>query len=174
MITGSKVILRDKKLADAQEDYAWQSDPELARLDAVRPLKITFPQYLSAYTSTLCHSPAGRHQFAIETIDGKHIGNCAYFDVDEAKGSAELGLMIGQRSYWDKGYGSDTVTTLVKYIFRQTDLKRVYLKTLASNGRAQKCFQKCGFLPCGHLVRNGFHFVLMELHRKQWQESKNF
>ena len=42
MIISSKVILRDKNLADAQDDYAWQTDPELAELDAAPLLAITF------------------------------------------------------------------------------------------------------------------------------------
>jgi len=172
MINGSKIILRDKTLADALDDYTWQTDPELARLDAVPPLNTVFPQYLSDYASKLRYSPQTRHSFAIETLDGKHIGNCVYFGIDERKGEAELGIMIGNRDYWDKGYGADTVTTLVNYIFRQTNLKRIYLKTLESNSRAQKCFQKCDFTPYKHLVRDGFSFVFMELHRTQWQEQQ--
>jgi len=80
--------------------------------------------------------------------------------------------MIGNRDYWDKGYGADTVTALISYIFHQTNLERIYLKTLDSNIRAQKCFQKCGFTPYGHLDRDGFNFVLMEVNRKQWQEQQ--
>ena len=166
MITGSKIILRDKTLADALDDYTWRTDPELARLDAVPPLNTVFPRYLSDYVSKLHYSPSIRRSFAIETRDGKHIGNCVYFGIDERKGKAELGIMIGNRDYWDKGYGADTVTTLANHIFRQTNLKRIYLKTLESNSRAQKCFQKCGFTPYQHLVKDGFSFVLMELHRK--------
>ncbi len=167
MIAGRKIILRDKRLADAPDDYTWQTDPELTRLDAVPPLKTTFPQYLSDYASELGYSFKTRHPFAIETLDGKHIGNCIYFGIDEAKGETELGIMIGNRDYWDKGYGSDAVTTLVNYIFRQTKIRRIYLKTLDSNSRAQKCFHKCNFTPYGHLVRDGFSFILMELNRKQ-------
>jgi RimJ/RimL family protein N-acetyltransferase len=172
MISGGKVRLREKTLADVQDDYVWQTDPELARLDAVRLFTATFSQYLLDYTSELRYSLLNRHRFAIETLDGKHIGNCGYYDINETKGEAELGIMIGNRDYWDKGYGADVVTTLVSYIFRQTNLRRIYLKTLASNSRAQRCFKKCDFTPYGHLVRNGFSFVLMELHRKKgWQEQ---
>ena len=53
MIIGSKITLRAKKLADAQDDYTWQTDPELARLDAMPPLATTFSQYLSNYVSEL-------------------------------------------------------------------------------------------------------------------------
>ena len=171
MIIGSKVKLRNKRLADAFNDYTWQTDPALARLDAVPRLNITFSEYLSAHASELRYPSSTRRQFAIDTPDGKHIGNCVYYGINETKGEAELGIMIGNRNYWDKGYGTDAVTTLVSYIFRQTKLKRIYLKTLDSNSRAQKCFQKCGFASHGHTVRDGFRFVLMEIHRKQWEEQ---
>ena len=172
MTNDSKIILRKKRLGDAQNDYQWQTDPELARFDAVSPLTMPFEDYLSAYTSELHYSVSTRHSFAVETLDGKHIGNCVYYNVDEAKGEAELGIMIGNRDYRDKGYGTAAVTALINHIFRRTNLNRIHLKTLDSNIRAQMCFQKCHFNPYNHSVRDGFSFVLMELYRKQWQERQ--
>jgi len=171
MINGRKIKLRDKRLEDTLDDYTWQTDPELARLDAIPRLIITYSQYLSIYASELRYASSTRHRFAIDTLDGNHVGNCAYYGINEAKGEAELGIMIGNRDYWDKGIGADAVTTLVNYVFQQTKLTRIYLKTLDSNSRAQKCFQKCGFTPYGRLVRDGFSFVLMEIHRRQWEEQ---
>ena len=172
ILSGSKVRLRAKRLADAHDDYTWQTDPELAQLDAAPLLRMPFPQYLSDYVSELYYPSLSKRRFAIETLDGKHIGNCAYYGINDAQSEAELGIMIGDRNYWDKGYGADTVNTLLGYIFRRTSLNRIYLKTLDSNIRAQKCFQKCGFTPCGRLVKDGFSFVLMEIYRRQWQERQ--
>ena len=172
MIIRSKIKLRVKRLADALDDYIWQTDAELARLDAAPLLTTTFSRYLSDFAGELRYSSSNGHRFAVETLDGKHIGNCSYYSIDNTKGEAELGIVIGSRDYWDKGYGADTVTTLVSYIFHQTNLKRIYLKTLDSNIRAQKCFKKCGFTSYGHLVRDGFRFTLMEMNRKQWQEQQ--
>ena len=172
MIIGSKVILRDKRLTDARDDYAWQTDPELARLDAASMLTITFSQYLSDYAAELRYSSPARHQFAIETLDGEHIGNCTYYDISKTEGEAQLGIMIGNRDYWNKGYGADAVATLLSHIFCHTDLKRIYLKTLDSNHRAQECFTKCGFIPYGRLVKDGFSFVLMEKLREQSEKRK--
>ena len=170
--TGSKVVLRDKKLADAVDDYVWRTDHKLAQLDATTPLTMTFPEYLSSYTSELHHPSLGRHSLAIETLDGKHIGNCMYYEVNEAKNEAELGILIGNRDYWDKGYGTDAVATLLSHIFHQSNLKRIYLKTLDWNNRAQKCFEKCRFTTHGHMVSDGYSFVLMEIHRRQWEEQQ--
>ena len=172
MLVGSKVRLRDKRLADAAGDHAWQVDPELAQLDAVPVLPITFSEYQSSYANELRYPSLVRCRFAIETLDGKHIGNCAYYGVNEAAGETELGIMVGNRDYWDKGYGTDAITTLVSYIFRQIKLKRVHLKTLDSNVRAQKCFEKCGFTPCGHLLKDGFSFMRMEITREQWEKRQ--
>ena len=172
MIIGSKVKLRDKRLSDARNDYQWQTNPELVRLDATPLLTISYPDYLLDYTTALQYQATIRHAFAIETLDGKHIGNCVYYNINEDKAEAELGIMLGDGDYWDKGYGADAVTTLVNHIFQETNLKRIYLKTLDWNQRAQKCFQKCSFKPHGHLHRDGYRFVLMELHRNQWEERE--
>jgi len=170
-IFGKKVKLREKKLSDARNDYTWQSDPELAKLDASPALHVSFPVYVLDYTDQLHDPGLKRHLFAVETTDGRHIGNCTCYDINDTRGEVQLGIMIGDTSYWDKGYGTDAVTTLVKHIFSNTSLKRIYLKTLDWNLRAQKCFQKCGFTPYGQINRNGNNFVLMELHREQWQKQ---
>ncbi|MFC1903149.1 GNAT family N-acetyltransferase [Chloroflexota bacterium] len=173
MISGNKTRLRSKSLADARNDYTWQTDSELAQLDATPPLAMSFTKYLSAYVSELRYSTLLERRFAIETLEGEHIGNCVYYGVDNTKAEAELGIIIGNRNYWDKGYGSDAVTTLVNRIFCQTNINRLYLKTLDSNMRAQRCFKKCGFITCGRMVRDGFSFEIMEMHRKQWEERQN-
>ena len=171
MTNSNKVMLRAKKLSDARNDYKWQTDPELAQLDAAPVLTISYTQYLLDYTWELHFHSTSRHRFAIETIDRKHIGNCSYYNFDETRGDTELGIMIGDRDYWNRGYGTDAVTTLVNHIFRESKINRIYLKTLESNTRAQKCFHKCNFVPYGHLAKDGYHFVLMELHRNQWQQQ---
>ena len=89
--------------------------------------------------------PSSRSKrFGIDDHTGKHIGNCMYYDIDTRRHETELGIMIGDRAYWSKGYGTDAVDTLLKYIFTQTNMKRVYLHTLDWNQRAQKSFGKSG------------------------------
>ena len=171
-ITGRLVSLREKKLSDVRNDYRWQTDQELARLDAAPVLKASFPVYLLDYSDQVHRLSAKRYPLAIETDEGRHIGNCTCYDIDEDKGEAQLGIMIGDRDYWDRGYGADALTTLVDHIFRNTDMKRLYLKTLDWNVRAQKCFSKCGFRPCGEMKRNGYNFILMEIRRHSWEKRQ--
>ena len=172
MISSNNIILREKTLACAWNDYTWETDPELAHLDAASAIDVTFSQYLADYVKELHNHIPTSQRFAIYTLDGKHIGNCSYYNISETRGEAELGIMIGNRDYWNKGYGTDIVTTLVNHIFSQTNLNRIHLKTLESNARAQKCFQKCGFAPYGNLVKDGYNLVLMEIHRDFWQKQQ--
>jgi RimJ/RimL family protein N-acetyltransferase len=162
---GEKVVLREKRVEDAADDYAWRCDPELAKFDGVAPLRMPFSTYLAMYQEELRH-PYRRHRsLSIDDTDGKHIGNCMYYDIDENRGQAELGIMIGESEYWSSGYGSEAVNGLLKLIFTTTSLNRVYLHTLDWNIRAQRAFAKCGFVTTGEVVRNGQTFLAMETYR---------
>ncbi len=172
VIAGDKVRLREKSLSDAQNDYNWSRDEELSALDAAPPLVMGFSQYLLDYSNDLRYSSTSSERFAIETLDGKHIGNCSYYNINRLRRQAELGIMIGDRNYWSRGYGTDTVDTLVRYVFQNTSIRRIYLKTLPANFRAQKCFKKCGFTHYSQIQRNGYSFLLMELPRSRWQEQQ--
>lgn len=162
ILTGNKVRLRPKRFRDTINDYQWRKDAELCRLDATQPTTSSFEDYLKFVANATSCSSNSCH-FAIETLDGKHIGNCGYFGIDEANGDAEIGIMIGDKGYWNQCYGSDAMRTVLNYIFSQTRLKRIHLKTLDWNIRAQKCFEKCGFTTCGELIREEHSFVLMEI-----------
>jgi len=170
-IPGEKIRLREKKLSDVRNDYRWQSDPELARLDAAPGLTLPFSVFLLEYTTALHRSSPRRYPLAVDTTDGRHIGNCTCYDIDGKQGEAQLGIMLGDRDYWDKGYGADVINTLVDHVFGTTELKRLYLKTLDWNARAQRCFAKCGFTPCGKMAQDHNCFVLMELTRERWEKS---
>ncbi len=173
MIAGKKVRLREKLPSDVRNDYLWQRDPELSGLDGTSPTPLTFEEYQAEYPRQLRFAGTPlRHIFALETVTGEHIGSCAYYNIDEAMGEAELGVMIGNRSYWNKGYGTDAVKTLVNYIFTATSLRRIYLKTLESNERAQVCFKRAGFKAYSTMVSNKNSFVLMELYRRDWAKTQ--
>jgi RimJ/RimL family protein N-acetyltransferase len=172
MIKNRRIILCKKQLDDAVNDYSWKTDPELARLDACPPLDMPFNEYLYLYINELQMSPVLKQEYSIETSNGVHIGNCAYYNVNRFKGEAEVGIMLGNRQYWNQGYGTEAMILLVDYIFNKHNFKRVYLKTLESNVRAQNCFLKCGFTNCGKKKQDGDNFIVLELQREKWQSVR--
>ena len=168
-ITGEKTVLRSKKMSDARADYRWQSDPDLAALGSTKPLRLSFAVYLLDYSVELRSPGFRRFPLAVDTLDGTHIGNCTLYDVDEKKLEAQLGVLIGDRDYWGKGYGTDAVSTMVKFVFTTTTLRRIYLKSLDWNLRAHRSFEKAGFVPSGSMKRSEYNFKLMELTRERWE-----
>ena len=172
-LVGEHVVLRNKRLEDVADDYAWRTDEELARLDATRPTNLSYEEYAGYAREDLDYTSRWSRRFAIETRDGKHIGNCMYYDIDVKRGQAELGIMIGDRDYWNRGYGTDSVDILLDHIFTSTPFQRVYLHTLDWNQRARRSFARSGFVECKTVRRGGQDFVLMEVLRSDWERRRN-
>lgn len=162
---GARVVLREKRLGDAPNDFRWRTDAELARYDAARPFAGTYNDFLALYRDELNYPSPYRRSLAIETLDGRHIGNAMYYNIDQNRREAEIGITIGEREYWNQGYGTDAVAVLVRHILEVTGFERVHLKTLEWNHRARRAFEKAGFVECGRVRRGGNGFILMEIWR---------
>ena len=166
IIEGTKVVLRQKRIEDAFHDYQWRIDPELSKLDATFPLRIRYKEFVRFSLDEIEYPGRRSKRLAIDTKDGVHIGNCMYYDLDERRGQTELGIMIGDRDYWNGGYGTDAVVTLVEHIFKTiSSINKIYLHTLDWNDRARKSFAKAGFVEVREVKRDGQNFVLMEMVR---------
>ncbi|MDY6911637.1 MAG: GNAT family N-acetyltransferase [Chloroflexota bacterium] len=161
-VRGHKVILRGKRISDAENDYAWATDKDLMYLDAAEPYKMSFAEFYVRYRAGLNDIDDKRVAFGIETLDGEYIGNCVCYNIDRFHKEAELGIIIGDRKYWGKGYGSDAMKTLMRYSFQDIGLEKLSLHTLEWNIRAQECFERSGFVRRGLVTRQGHEFVEME------------
>jgi RimJ/RimL family protein N-acetyltransferase len=93
---------------------------------------------------------SGGIAFAIEA-DGKFIGQCALFDFKPGHQVCELGITIGDKDYWGRGYGREAISLLLEYAFRYHNLHRVMLEVHGRNVRAVKAYQACGFVEEGRL-----------------------
>ena len=170
-LNGELATLRSKRMSDAWNDYVWRTDPELSELDAAEPLGLSFVDFERFYHEDLKRYNRRSLRFAIEDEDGIHIGNCMCYDYNERRMHAEFGIMIGDPAYWGRGYGSDATKTLLTHIFETTDIRRLYLHTLASNRRALRSFINAGFRPYDHVWRDGKNFVQMEVLAHEWSRE---
>jgi RimJ/RimL family protein N-acetyltransferase len=169
---GELVVLRSKTMADAEQDYAWRRDPELAAFDATRPYNGSMREYLSIFGDELSYPSPYRRTLGVEDLKGLHIGNVMYYNMDYNRREAEIGITIGLREYWSRGYGTDLMRTFARYLFETLPLDRIYLKTLDWNFRAQRCFEKSGFKRYGTSRRGEYNFILMEITRKDFLEEQ--
>lgn len=173
VISAGKVTLRPKQLEDAWNDYTWRIDPELATLDAAVPTSQPFEVFFLYYREELRAPSPWSQRYSIITSDDKHIGNCMTYDINVGLGEAEVGIMIGNRDYWDQNYGYDSIIALVDHLFTSTNLRRLYLHTLTWNSRARKCFEKCGFVFRQIERKDDKSFALMDIYRNQWLKIRD-
>jgi RimJ/RimL family protein N-acetyltransferase len=155
-------------MSDAQQDYEWRRDPELSTFDAARPYTGSFRDYMHIFSDELTYPSPYRRTVSVEDFNGLHIGNVMYYNMDYQRREAEVGITIGLRDYWSRGYGTDLVRTFAQYMYETLPVDRIYLKTLDWNFRAQRCFEKAGFKRYGTSRRGEHNFILMEMLRKNF------
>ena len=140
-------------------------DEALARYDAGRPITQLYEDFLRNFREELVNPHPFRRTFAVETLDGDHIGNVMYYNIDLARHETEFGVTIGDPDYWGHGFGTEAVRLLVDYVFSTTSLTRIYLHTLDWNVRAQRAFHSAGFRDMGRSRRGSHRFHRMEIVR---------
>jgi RimJ/RimL family protein N-acetyltransferase len=170
--TGQKVVLREKRVEDAEDDHRWRSDQELAELDAAAVLRQPLKDFTRDYEQELRFPTPWVRRYAIDTLDGLHIGNCMLYDIDTISGQCELGILIGDRGYWNAGYGREALLLLMEECFAMLSMHRLYLHTLTWNARARRAFAGCGFREVGPERRGGKDFILMEITREEWERRR--
>jgi RimJ/RimL family protein N-acetyltransferase len=145
---GRRVRLRALEETDLERCYQWINDPEVTQ-----HLMARFPISVHDERKWLLQASSGENDksFAIETLEGEHIGNTGLHRIDARDRSAELGIMIGAKEKWAQGFGTDALLTLLQFAFEEINLHRVYLRVNADNPRAIRCYEKCGFVLEGTL-----------------------
>jgi len=174
MIIGEKTRLRAIERSDIPTFVRWFNDPEVRRyLNMYVPLSEAeeerwFERQLEDDNQCV---------FAIETMEGVHIGNVGLHDIDWKNRKAGCGIVIGEKAYWDQGYGTDALRTLLRFAFEELNLHRVFLHVFDFNERAIRCYEKCGFRHEGRLRQSRFtegryvDELVMAVLREEWEEA---
>jgi RimJ/RimL family protein N-acetyltransferase len=156
MIVGEKVRLRPIERDDLPRFVKWFADREVRRhLDLYLPISMAQEE---RWFENLQERLDRKEEvlLAIDTAEGVHIGNVGLVPINWKDRSAELGIFIGDASYWDKGYGSDAVRTMLKIAFRKMNLHRVFLRVHEDNARGIRCYEKVGFKHEGSMRESVF------------------
>ncbi|MDP4089053.1 MAG: GNAT family protein [Bacillota bacterium] len=151
MYTGQKVRLREYRREDIPIRLSFINDPEIcSALTPDIPYPITMHEEEKNYQSITAVSDT--YRFAIETLkDQKLIGGCSINSVDWKNSVAVIGIFIGDRNYCGRGYGSDAVRVLLKFIFMQMNIHKIRLTVYSFNQAAIRCYERCGFRAEGVL-----------------------
>ncbi len=179
MIYGERIRLRAIEREDLPAFVEWLNDPEvIAGLFVYVPMSM---EEEKSWFEGLANRPAEERPLCIEvkTEEGWcMIGNVGLGHIEPANRAAEMGIVIGDKAYWNQGYGSEAMTLLLKYGFETLNLNRMYLRVYETNPRAIRAYEKAGFVHEGRfrqaLYADGkYHDVLvMSVLRPEWDARK--
>ena len=79
------------------------------------------------------------------------IGVVSFDSINWRDRDAEVGIIIGDPEFWEQGYGTDALRTILDVGFRWYNLHRVHLFVVHDNCRAIRAYEKCGFHHEGRL-----------------------
>jgi diamine N-acetyltransferase len=149
MLYGENIRLRAIERSDIPTFVRWFNDPE------VRQYLLLFAPMSMAQEERWFENrlqAQDEYMFAVETgIDGQwvHIGNTSLSHVNWKDRGAVFGIAIGEKSYWNKGYGTAATRVTVRFAFEELNLNRVELEVYAGNERAMHVYEKVGFVHEG-------------------------
>ncbi len=141
---GRLVRLRAREPGDEPLLHRWFNDPEVTEHLAIR-----YPLSHAQETAFIERVNAVSYQmasFGVETLaERKLIGGVGLDHQSPENRSAVLGIAIGDKQYWDGGYGTDTMRTVCRFGFEMMNLHRIELEVYAENERAIHVYEKVGF-----------------------------
>ncbi|HLO34173.1 MAG TPA: GNAT family protein [Anaerolineales bacterium] len=131
----------------AKAEVRWQRDSEFHRLADSHPAQLTSEKKIKEWFEKQVEEgfKPERYSFSVRTLDeDKFIGFLGLW-VDLIHAEAWVGLAIGEREFWSKGYGTDMMKLCLQYAFTELCVERVSLGLYEYNPRALRSYEKCGF-----------------------------
>ncbi|MDR1605839.1 MAG: GNAT family N-acetyltransferase [Streptococcaceae bacterium] len=172
-IIGSKCYLSPMNSNDAEKFTEWLND-----LDITVNLTLYNSIINTENEKAMLEKLSKDHNYSI--IDNKTdelIGNCGYIDLDHLNQTAEVGIFIGNKNYWNKGYGTEALTLLLDYGFKALNLHNIGLRVYSFNRRAIKSYENAGFKIIGKrreaLLRGKekYDIIFMDILEKEFYEN---
>lgn len=144
-LEGKKIILRPLSKEDINEKYlSWLNDEEVTRYTDTGTFPTTLEE-LKGFYKQVSKSKNSVMFAIIVKSSGKHIGNIKLGGINWVHRFADLGIMIGEKKYWNKGYGKEACGLLLEYAFRRLHLNKVILGVFGNHNSAIMAYQSVGF-----------------------------
>lgn len=180
LFTGQLVRLAALDAESSAECFArWDRDMEYMRLLDSDPRRLLTARQIKAEIEKE-QAEEQNMAFAIRTRADDHLIGFVDLDgINWTHGDSFVGIGIGDRAYWGKGYGTDAMRLLLRYAFTELNLHRVSLNVFSYNSRAIRSYQKAGFVIEGcqrqALRRDGqYHdLIFMGVLREDWLLGMN-
>ncbi|WP_132996372.1 GNAT family N-acetyltransferase [Sporanaerobacter acetigenes] len=147
-IIGQRCYLSPINVEDCEKYTEWVNDMEVAG-------GLIFASQLiglETEKSILERISTSGYNFAIVDIEKDElIGNCGFPELDHLNRVGEVGLFIGNKDYWGKGYGQEVLKLMLDFGFNILNLHNIFLRVYSFNNQAIKCYKKVGFKEAGRI-----------------------
>ncbi len=157
---GARITLSPLRLENLYKHFAWNNDPELNRLDSEIPYEQESLGAFKRRFEQMIYAPApDSRDFEIHAEDGTVIGVAYIGNISAHNRHCKIGITIGDRNYWGKGYGRAALRLVLNYCFDELDMHRVGTETFEYNTAWRKLVEWAGFTREGtdreYLFRDG-------------------
>jgi RimJ/RimL family protein N-acetyltransferase len=174
--SGDLADLRRHRPGDVDGFMRWYMDEEIATLlrHDLRPLTAT--QARGYFLSIVLPASAAGTAWAIhDRVSGNLIGTTAVTQIDFDKSSCLFRIVIGEKQAWGHGFGTDATRLVIAEVFETLGLDAIKLEVFGHNRRAQRSYEKVGFVETGRTVEwagnRRLDVIAMELTRSRWGAS---
>lgn len=142
-IVGENIYLRAREMEDIDSFVSWLNDEDIRQyLLMTSPInRIRDREFVEQLYKDDRNMPLG----IVLKENDQLIGNIALIKISLPNRNASLGIFIGNKEYWSKGYGTEALNLMVGYAFDTLNLHRIYLTVFEYNKRAMRAYEKAGF-----------------------------
>jgi RimJ/RimL family protein N-acetyltransferase len=152
-----KVHIRELTLEDVEDRYQWCLDKEVTKhLNMPEKYPPFNREETQSWIEMCINKTNGYEQKAIVTEDGKHIGWVDLKNIDKMNSHAELGIAIGDKKYWGKGFGLAAMKEMLIWGFKELGLNKIWLRVEVDNDKAIKSYIRMGYVEEGVLRQDRF------------------
>jgi [ribosomal protein S5]-alanine N-acetyltransferase len=142
ILQGEKIILRDFVRSDISDTYiGWLNSSDIMQFSNQRFSKHSLEnslQYLASFDNT------NNLFLSIFKLSGNSFIGTITVYLSNHHGTADIGILIGDKSVWGLGYGQDAFNLLIKWLFECNNIRKVTAGTLACNYGMLKIMERSG------------------------------
>lgn len=148
--------LRELQLRDIDKMYEWMSDPEVTESLAI----VRYPNSKEKIEDFIRSSWTDKNNihFAIVTDKDEYVGTVSLKNINLIDRNAEYAIAI-HKEFWGAEFASFATDNIIDYGFNKLNLNKIYLNVISNNIRANKFYEKYGFIFEGtfkdHMFLNG-------------------
>lgn len=174
-LVGKRIVLRKMREEDIPFVVAWKNDSEIGRLVRGIPIETTIYQESQRFLRSLDRDDMVRLTICHK---GSPIGFLILSDIDKLNAKASLGMVIGEKRFWNQGLGFETMVLLINYLFFELGFNRLSLEVFEFNNRARGLYEKIGFKLEGRerqgllIQENTYDILHMGLLREEYRHKE--